>query len=96
MKKPIPPAPAAQTLRRAALPEILFDQDVALALQVEEREAHRRISSGELGPYLELDGRPALLLKTFLEQLNSQQVIPRGGPSPILEAPRGFTKGEPG
>jgi len=95
MKNHIPRAPAAQTLRRAALPEILFDEDVSLALQIEQPEAHRRISSGELGPFLDLDGRPALLLKTFLEQLKSQQVTARSGPGPVLKAPQGFGKGGP-
>lgn len=96
MKHPLPKPPAAANqLRRAALPEIMFAADIAVALQIGERDAAERISSGELGPHLEFDSRPALLLRTFLEQLKSQQVTARSGPGPVLKAPQGFGKGGP-
>ena len=65
------------TVRRAALPQILFVPDVAVALQVGHDTARRAILRGECGPYLRIGRRLAVLRDTFIAALASRQTGPR-------------------
>jgi hypothetical protein len=64
--------------RRAALPELMFEDDVALALQLDSDAAEQAMLRGECGPVLVLGDRPAVLRSSFLSALASRQV-PRLG-----------------
>lgn len=65
-----------ETVRRAALPQILFVPDVAVALQVGKDAARRAILRGECGPYLRVGRRLAVLKESFLAALASRQTGP--------------------
>lgn len=64
--------PHQKTVRRAALPEILFLPDLALALEVPQHEAEQAARAGLLGPTLVLSGRLAILRRDLLEHLSDQ------------------------
>ncbi len=72
---------------RAALPEVMFVSDVAVALRVGEDTARRIVLRGECGAYLRLGGRIAVLRETFLDTLQQRQVLP--GPMPAPRSNRG-------
>jgi len=58
-----------ETVRRAALPEVMFAADLALALGLSELEAEAAARRGMLGPPFFVRGRVALLREDFLELL---------------------------
>lgn len=62
-----PPHDAA--VRRAALPEVLFSEDIALILNLNPEEAEVGALSGQFGPHLLVGGQPALLKDDFLTHL---------------------------
>lgn len=55
--------------RRAALPEILFAEDLGLALGIPTDDAEAMARTGRLGPAFMVRGRPAVLREHFLEAL---------------------------
>ena len=57
-KQQTPPHDAA--VRRACVPEILFEPDIALVLQIPEREVRPLILAGGCGPYIILGERIAV------------------------------------
>lgn len=57
------------SVRRAALPEVLFAGDLALALEMPERAADAAARAGRFGPFLFVQGRVAVLRQDFLEFL---------------------------
>jgi hypothetical protein len=61
--------PHDQAVRRAALPELLFAPDLALATDLAEDEADRAARAGRFGPQLFIKGRVAILRKDFLQFL---------------------------
>jgi hypothetical protein len=73
--------PHAETVRRAALPEVMLPEDVALALQIDCEAAEEAMLGGECGPVLVLGDRPAVLRVSFLEALKAREFDPRGGGS---------------
>lgn len=56
-------------VHRAALPELLFIPDLALALQCSPTAARRAIRRGECGPHVRLGRRYAVLRATFIDAL---------------------------
>ena len=56
-------------IRRAALPEILFTEDVGMALDIPEHDALTLVRRGRVGPCFFVMGRPAVLREDFLEAL---------------------------
>jgi hypothetical protein len=58
-----------EAVRRAALPELLFAHDLALATELPEEVADRAARAGRFGPQLFIKGRVAILRKDFLEYL---------------------------
>jgi hypothetical protein len=77
----------SEAVTRAALPEILFAADVAVALELEIDEAEAAIRAGECGPHFEFRNRPAVLRETFLEHFEAQQRRP-SGPGVVRILPR--------
>ena len=63
-------------VRRAALPEVLFVPDLALALGVSASAARKAILRGACGPYLRLGRRLAVLRESFMAALEARQVSP--------------------
>jgi hypothetical protein len=61
----------SDTIRRAALPAILFAGDIALALHLSEVEARREMEAGRFGLYFKVGRRPAILRDEFLKRLAS-------------------------
>ncbi|MCC7173442.1 MAG: hypothetical protein IT459_23560 [Planctomycetes bacterium] len=59
----------SESFRRAALPEVMFAVDAALALQVPAPIAAINMVSGAFGPAFTVDGRPAVLREEFLAAL---------------------------
>ena len=68
--------PHAETVRRAALPEILFIPDIALALLASESTARRAVLRGDCGPYLRIGRRLAVRRDSFLEALETREIDP--------------------
>jgi hypothetical protein len=65
--------------RRAALPEVMFAEDVALALQLDCSAAEQFLLRGECGPVVMLEDRPAILRSSFMAALAAQQFDPASG-----------------
>jgi hypothetical protein len=59
----------ADAVRRAALPEILFAPDLAIATGLPEPEADVAARTGRFGPQLFIKGRVAVLRQDFLAYL---------------------------
>lgn len=57
------------TVRRAALPEVLFSSDIGLALGIPEEAAETGTRQGRFGPHFLVGGRAAVLRRDFLEAL---------------------------
>ncbi len=57
------------SIRRAALPEVMFASDLALALDLTFDVAQKRARLGHFGPHFFVDGRVAVLRQDFLEFL---------------------------
>jgi hypothetical protein len=78
----------SDSLRRAALPELLFAPDIALAVQLPEETAEAYAAEGRFGPCLFVQGRVAVLKDHFIEALRARaigndlalkDVAPQGG-----------------
>ena len=65
--------PHSETVRRAALPEVLFIPDLALALQSSESTARREVRRGACGPYIVVGRRLAVLRESFLKSLAARE-----------------------
>jgi hypothetical protein len=61
---------------RAALPELMFIPDVAVALCVGKPAARRLVLRGDCGPYIRVGRRLAVLRESFLQALESRQELP--------------------
>lgn len=78
-------------IRRAALPEVMFAADIALALDVPDWQAEDAARAGLCGPYFTVDGRPAVLRQDFLDTLtlraatDRKEVFPHPRPTPVQE-----------
>jgi hypothetical protein len=59
----------ADAVRRAALPEILFAPDLAIATGLPEDETDAAARAGRFGPQLFIKGRVAVLRQDFLGYL---------------------------
>ena len=63
---------------RAALPEVMFIPDVALALRAGEDAARRAVLRGDCGPYIRVGRRLAVLRESFLQAMvDRQKYVPR-------------------
>lgn len=63
-------------LARAALPEIMFAPDVAIALRISEDAACEAMARGDCGPFLRFEGHPLVLRETFLRHIEQRQQMP--------------------
>lgn len=69
----------ASTVRRAALPEVLFVPDLAEVLCRGQASTRRAVRRGDCGPYIRVGHRLAVLRTSFLGALASRQVgVPTG------------------
>lgn len=59
----------SRVVKRAALPEVLFASDIALALDLSEAAVVPALKSGRFGPHVLVSGRPAVLRQEFLQTL---------------------------
>jgi|GEM_PF-2262129 len=76
-----------RTVRKAALPEVMHLEDVALALDVTLNDAEGLLRRGRVGPHITIRGRPAVLRTHFLaaiERHSSQH----GGGSDLIRPSR--------
>ena len=62
------------TVRRAALPEVMFTPDVALALRSSPKTARQHIREGLCGPHFRVGRRLGVLRETFLSSLLGQSI----------------------
>lgn len=58
-----------RTVSRAALPEVMFASDMALAMSLSESHTKAAAEAGRFGPVFFVDGRVAVLRRDFLEFL---------------------------
>ena len=72
-------APHSATVRRAALPEILFIPDIGLALDISQSAARKAVLRGDCGPSFKVGRRHAVLRDTFLAALSDRA---EGGTQP--------------
>ena len=81
--------PHADAVRRAALPEILFLPDLALALGMTPSAARRALLRGDCGPYFRVGRRYAVRRAAFLAALEAResQPEPAAGPPPVAKPP---------
>jgi hypothetical protein len=61
--------PHIETVRRAALPEVMFCPDIAVAVQLPVERIEDQAPSGYFGPCFYVDGRLAVLRDDFLETM---------------------------
>lgn len=77
MLRPCPPEGMhrdnLEAVRRAALPQILFVEDIGLALRLGHAATRRAILRGECGPYFRQGRRLAVLRDSFLAALAHRQ-----------------------
>lgn len=66
------------TVRRAALPQVMFVRDIGLALQLGPDAARRAILRGDCGPFFRVGRRLALRRDSFLAALASREQDPAG------------------
>ena len=66
------------TVRRAALPQVMFVPDVALALQCSASAARQAILRGDCGPFFRMGRRLALRRDSFLAALAAREHDPAG------------------
>jgi hypothetical protein len=64
--------PHIDTIRRAALPEVMFAPDAQLALGLPLETAEAEIAADKLGPHFLVQGRLAVLRQDFLVALRSR------------------------
>ena len=57
-------------IRRAALPEIMFAEDVGLALNIDAVKAYAWLKTGRVGPFVTVEGNPAVRREDFMEMLS--------------------------
>ena len=70
-------APYSETVLRAAPPEVLFLPDIAIVLQIGRSTARRAVLRGQLGPYIRVGRRIAVLRTSLMEALAArEQVVP--------------------
>lgn len=66
----------SEDVRRAALPELMFVPDLTAALQLGPQATRRAVLRGEVGPYLRIGNRLAVLRESFLAALTRRQTLP--------------------
>lgn len=74
------------TVRRAALPQIMFPADISLVLELTEEEATFAAGQGLLGPQIFVKGRPAVLREDFLEFLTLRAASKKRADKEVLRA----------
>jgi len=62
-------------IQRAALPELMFVPDIALALRCTHSTARTSLRKGECGPFIRIGRRRAVLRDTFFEALRQRQCL---------------------
>ena len=78
----------AETVRRAALPQVMFVPDVSVALQMSPDAARRAILRGECGPYFRVGGRRlAVIRESFLDSLAQRNRIDGAATGPRSLSP---------
>lgn len=70
-------------VRRAALPELMLVEDVALALRVTPATARRFLVRGDLGPIIRLGRGIAVLRESFLATLKDRQGLSADAPDGV-------------
>ena len=64
-----PTNPHSEAVARAALPEVMFATDLALAAQMPESEAEEAARQGQFGPWFFIKDRVAVLRIDFIGHL---------------------------
>lgn len=78
-----------EAVRRAALPEVMFAEDLALALRLRVEQATEGAQAGRFGPEIYVDGRVAVLREDFIETLTLRaSVRERVGKEVLAARPR--------
>ena len=72
----------SEAVTRAALPELLFIPDIALALGVTEGAARKAVLRGDCGTYIRLGRRLAVRRESFLAALEAREIDPVRLPVP--------------
>ena len=67
---------------RAALPEVMFEDDVGIALRMPPHMARDAMRAGLCGPHIVLGTRLAVLRESFLQSLRDQEILPPDPPLP--------------
>ena len=81
--------PHIPSIRRAALPEILFIPDLSLAIGVTESAARKAVLRGECGPFVRIGRRLAVLRESFLAALAEREEKPIARkPRPAIPSPK--------
>lgn len=62
------------TVRRAALPEVLFASDIAIVLGIPESQAYEVTLRGRVGDHILVRGQPAVLRKDFIGALSKRSL----------------------
>jgi hypothetical protein len=95
--------PHIETIRRAALPVVLFADDLALATQLTSAEADHAARAGRFGPHFLVKGAVAVLRSDFLISLRAhgatadlarKEVSPPTGPVGLDGATRRTGRGQ--
>jgi len=86
-------SPHDLAVRRACLPEVMFEDDVSVALRVPRDAAREAILRGDCGAFFWIVGRIAVRREAFLASLEAREGEPGRGPLTLLEsASDGATK----
>ncbi len=80
-----PPDGHSLALARAALPEILFPRDFALALRIDESVARVQAARGYFGPWFTVRGEPAVRREVFLETLDLRAGCKRADAKEVVD-----------
>ena len=84
-----PPQGHEEAIRRAALPEVMFSEDIALALCLRVDQAEEGARAGRFGPEIYVDGRVAVLREDFLQTLTQRAAVRgRAGKEVMAARPR--------
>jgi hypothetical protein len=77
-------APHSDSVRRAALPEILFARDIALAVDLDPAQADKSARAGRFGPFFFIGGRVAVLREDLLEFLTLRAAASKPAQKEVL------------
>ncbi len=71
-------------VRRSLLPEVLYADDIAVALDLTRESVDGHLEAGAFGPILRVANRPAVLREDFLEVLGACALARDGSSREVL------------